>query len=234
MSNVENLRKQAKQFVRWHRERHWTVADVIRGQLPRYQQLSDGQIFEQEFRLADAQELVARRAGFADWTALLNATGSPADRARGAAESSAEAQPRVLRARPFVFVRDIARACAFYVETLGFELVFSYGEPSFYAEIERDGVRLCVRHVDEGTIDPERARREQLVGASLQVHDIKALFLEFQTAGARFLQTLQLQPYGVREFIVEDLDGNLLLFFEEQREAVGQERTAQHTAQTSG
>jgi uncharacterized glyoxalase superfamily protein PhnB len=226
MSNVENLRKQAKQFVRWHRDRHWTVADVIRGMLPRYQQLSDHQIFEREFRLTDAQELIARRAGFTDWTALLNSASGSAEVSGSETASIAEPelQAHVLRARPFVFVQDIAKACAYYVDTLGFKLAFMYGEPAFYAEVERDEVRLCVRCVDAKVIDPALAKREQLVIASLEVRGVKALFLEFQSAGARFSQPLQHRPYGVREFIVDDLDGNGILFFEPQPQLPEQER----------
>jgi uncharacterized glyoxalase superfamily protein PhnB len=212
MINLENLRKQAKQFVRWHRDRHWTVAQVIREWLPRYAALSDGQIFEAEFRLADAQELVSRRSGFADWQTLL-AAATDQTSTEDAASTSA-ARPRILVARPFVFVRDVDAACAYYADTLGFTLAFSYGNPAFYAEVERDGVRLCVRHTDDALIDPALAKREEIVLASFEVSDAKALYLELQNAGAVFSQTLRSQPYGTREFIVDDADGNRLLFFD--------------------
>ncbi|HEY4985896.1 MAG TPA: VOC family protein, partial [Bradyrhizobium sp.] len=39
-----------------------------------------------------------------------------------------------------------------------------------------------------------------------------ALFLEFQAAGAEFFQPLKREPWGARDFIVRDPDGNLLLF----------------------
>jgi uncharacterized glyoxalase superfamily protein PhnB len=42
--------------------------------------------------------------------------------------------------------------------------------------------------------------------------EIKQLFLEFQSAGASFVQTLKAKPWGARDFIVRDIDGNLLLF----------------------
>jgi hypothetical protein len=38
------------------------------------------------------------------------------------------------------------------------------------------------------------------------------MFLDFRTAGVRFHQTLREQHWGARNFIVEDLDGNLILF----------------------
>lgn len=42
--------------------------------------------------------------------------------------------------------------------------------------------------------------------------EIKLLFLEFQSAGVVFRQKLKKQPWGARNFIVKDPDGNLLLF----------------------
>jgi catechol 2,3-dioxygenase-like lactoylglutathione lyase family enzyme len=217
MRNLENLRKQAKQFVRWHRDRHWTVAEVIRATLPRYGQLSDGQIFEAQFRLADAQELVALRAGFGNWGALLAAFRDEAA-SEGPPASPALERPRLLAARPFVFVRDVGAACAYYVDVLGFELAFSYGNPAFYAEVDRDGLRLCVRHTDDPMIDPALARREEVVIASFEVTDAKALYLELQSAGAVFSKTLCAEPYGAREFVVDDPDGNRMLFFDLQKQ----------------
>ena len=43
-------------------------------------------------------------------------------------------------------------------------------------------------------------------------HEIKQLYLEFQAAGVRFYQTLRKEPWGAKTFIVQDPDGNLLLF----------------------
>ena len=36
MPNLENLRKQAKLYLRWHREQHYPVAHMIRSLLPQY------------------------------------------------------------------------------------------------------------------------------------------------------------------------------------------------------
>jgi uncharacterized glyoxalase superfamily protein PhnB len=44
------------------------------------------------------------------------------------------------------------------------------------------------------------------------VDDIKQLYLEYQSAGVDFHQPLRKEPWGARDFIVRDPDGNLLLF----------------------
>jgi uncharacterized glyoxalase superfamily protein PhnB len=211
--NLENLRKQAKQYVRWHRERVWTVAEMIRETLPRYAGLTDVQLLAASFRLADAQELVARRSGFESWAALLAACRAESEGPkRRRADGTERAQLRA--ARPFVFVRFVASALPYYVDTLGFRLEFAYGSPPFYAEVERDGVRLCLRYTREALIDAERARREDVVLASFEVTDAPALHRELQGRGARFSQPLRGEPFGARSFIVDDPDGNRLLFFD--------------------
>jgi len=121
----------------------------------------------------------------------------------------------IAAAEPQLFVADIKSSCDFFNGKLGFKIAFTYGEPPFYAQVTRDGVRLNLRCVEQPVIDAELRNREELLSASLTVataEEIEALFLEFQASGATFFQTLKRQPWGARDFIVNDPDGNLLLF----------------------
>src|SRR5260370_38269291 len=70
MPNLENLKKQAKLILRWHRERHYPVAAQIRGLMPRFLNMPDSEILAASFKLSDAQEMVARQHGFDSWQAL--------------------------------------------------------------------------------------------------------------------------------------------------------------------
>jgi len=63
MPNLENLKKQAKLYLRWHRDQHYPVVARIRAVLPRFHNLSDREVLAHRFRLSDAQELVARKSG---------------------------------------------------------------------------------------------------------------------------------------------------------------------------
>ena len=124
-------------------------------------------------------------------------------------------KPVITAAEPQLFVADIKASCDFFTGKLGFSIAFSYGEPPFYAQVKRDGARLNLRCVARPVIDPVLRDREKLLSAALTVasaEEIKALFLEFQAAGVAFFQTLKRQPWGARNFIVRDPDGNLLLF----------------------
>jgi hypothetical protein len=210
MPDIENLRKQAKLCLRWHRERHYPVAARIRDMLPRFRELTDQQILAAAFRLADAQELVAREQGFENWPALTS--GVPPMPKQATAIS---AKPVLVAAEPQLFVTDMAASVAFFTCKLGFATTFTHGEPPFYAQVARDGARLNLRHVDRPLHDAALAERESYLSASVTVAaagELKQLFLEFEAAGVEFHQRLKRQPWGARNFIAKGPDGNLLLF----------------------
>ena len=124
-------------------------------------------------------------------------------------------RPVLAAAEPQLFVSDIKTSCDFFTGKLGFAVVFIYCEPPFYAQVQRDGAQLNLRHVDAPVIDPALRDRESLLSASLTVATpdaVKQLFLEFQAAGVGFNQPLKREPWGATDFIVQDPDGNLLLF----------------------
>jgi len=126
-------------------------------------------------------------------------------------------KPTLLAAEPQLFVTDVGASCEFYKKKLGFTVAFIYGEPPFYGQVFRDGARLNLRHLDEPAINPELRDREHLLSASITVDDAKLLFVEFQTAGVLFHQTLKTESWGARTFIVRDPDSNLILFSGESR-----------------
>ena len=118
----------------------------------------------------------------------------------------------LVAAEPQLYVRDIVAACDFYSRMLGFSVAFTYGEPPFYGQVFRDGVRLNLRQTDDPVVDPARRDAEQLLSASITLEDATPLFLEYQQAGVAFAQPLRSEAWGARTFIVRDPDGNLLLF----------------------
>ena len=121
----------------------------------------------------------------------------------------------ITAAEPQLFVADIKASCDFFTGKLGFSTVFTSGEPPVYAQVARDAARINLRCVDRPPIDPELRDREELLGASLTVataEEIKRLFLAYQSTGVTFFQMLRREPWGARDFIVKDPDGNLLLF----------------------
>ena len=207
MPNLENLKKQAKLYLRWHRDRHYPVAARIRAVLPSFRHLSDREILAHSFRLSDAQELIARKTGFDSWEALRKGVQTMTD-----TQSEGVSKPFLRAAEPQLFVADIAGSCDFYTKKLGFSVAFTYGEPPFYGQVFRDGASLNLRHLDQPELNAVLRSKEDLLSASITVGDIKPLFLEFQAAGVAFAQTLKTEPWGARTFTIRDLDGNLILF----------------------
>lgn len=210
MPNLDNLKKQAKQYLRWRRDRYHPVAGEIRAALPRFRNLSDAQILNAPFKLADGQELVARQRGFETWQALK--TGASAMQPE---PKQPQAKPILASTEAVLYVSDFKRACDYFVSKMGFEIEFSYGEPPFFGLVKRDRARLCFRLVCQPVFIGDIREREQLLSASITVAtaaEIKELFQEFQSAGVDFFQNLKKEPWGARNFIVRDLDGNLVLF----------------------
>ncbi len=220
MPNLENLKKQAKLILRWHHERHYPVAAQIREQLPRFLNLPDSEILAASFKLSDAQEVVARQQGFDSWQALKTGLSKTPIKVKASSSKAVPSKVTIVGAEPQLLVTDIQRSCEFFRDKLGFSLVFSYGKPPYYAQVARDAARLnlrCVeqRSVERPVIESMVRDREELLSVSLTVAtavEIKLLFLEFQSAGVAFHQTLKKQPWDARNFIVKDPDGNLLLF----------------------
>ncbi|KZS52647.1 MULTISPECIES: VOC family protein [Rhizobium] len=210
MPNLENLKKQAKQYLRWHSERYYPVAAEIRAALPRFRHLDDSQVLEARFKLSDAQDLIARQMGFEGWQALKTGAAAMTDPkeqpAPQAILSSLSAQ---------LFVTDIKASCEFFTGKLGFRVDFVYGDPPFYGQVIRDNAQLALRLVCEPVFVGDIRQREHLLSASITVgtsDEIKRLFLDFQAAGVSFHQPLRKEPWGARNFIVLDPDGNLILF----------------------
>jgi catechol 2,3-dioxygenase-like lactoylglutathione lyase family enzyme len=210
MPGLDTYRKQAKQFVRWHRDREWTVAQVIREWAPRFAAMSDREILDAPFKLADAQEIVARKAGFESWAELkASAAVEPETR------SAKDAEPRIRTAVAHVFVTDLARAAAFYRDALGFTIEFTYGEPAYFGAVVRDGARFYLRHVDHPLIDDALRRREHLLTLALIVENreqLKRLYASVEAAGVPMHQPMKMHPWGDWDFVVRDPDGNLLSF----------------------
>lgn len=210
MPDLENLKKQAKLILRWHRERYYPVAAQIRGLLARFQNVPDAEILAASLKLSDAQEMVARQHGFESWQALKTGISTASRKAK-----PSRSKATITGAEPQLFVADIERSCEFFGKKLGFFLAFSYGDPPYYAQVGRDRARLNLRCVEGPVIESTVRDRAELLSASITVataDEIKLLFLEFQSAGVTFHEKLKRQPWGAKTFIVKDPDGNLLLF----------------------
>jgi catechol 2,3-dioxygenase-like lactoylglutathione lyase family enzyme len=207
MLNLDNLKKQAKLLVRWHRDGNYSVGGRIRN-LPRYRNLTDVEALALKFPLGEAQEIIALEAGYESWAALKSGLSTTTKQAR-----PVPASPMLKGAMPVVFVSNVQASAAFFRDKLGFAIDFLHGNPPFYASVSRGAARLHLRFVHEPVFAPGvREREDGLLSAFVDVDNIKGLFAEYKAAGVEFVHPLRKEPLGASAFIVRDPDGNSICF----------------------
>jgi len=101
---------------------------------------------------------------------------------------------------PVLPVSDLVRAVAWY-ERIGFVVQATFDG---YAILAFDGTEL---HLAE--FDDLPGPQQTWSGAYLRVVDADAVFARWTAMGAPTIAVPADQPYGIREFATEDLDGNL-------------------------
>ena len=206
MLNLDNLKKQAKLLVRWHREGNHSIGGRIRS-LPRYRNLTDVEALALKFPLSEAQEIIASDAGYASWAELKTGLAAAPKRAK-----PAPSVPEIKGAKPVINVANVQASAAFFRDKLGFKIDFLHGLPPFYGSVSRGGACLHLRFVHEQVFRDGVREEEQLLSAFLDVDNIKGLFAEFKVAGVRFVHPLRKEPWGASAFIVLDPDGNWICF----------------------
>jgi len=108
---------------------------------------------------------------------------------------------------PVVRVRDVVETVAFYQEQLGFDVDYLDGQR--FAIVSRgewsaERVRIHFTHSDQ----PDSSGALYItVGMTVDL-----LYAELQAKGVKITRHLETQPYGRREFEIEDLNGWRLIF----------------------
>jgi catechol 2,3-dioxygenase-like lactoylglutathione lyase family enzyme len=103
-------------------------------------------------------------------------------------------------------VRDIAASLAYFRDALGFEVAFTWGEPTYYAGVCRGAVSIHLQAASQTSRPAGASSLSVFVGSADDVHR------ELVARGARVLKPPASYPYGMRDFNVADLDGNTLVF----------------------
>jgi catechol 2,3-dioxygenase-like lactoylglutathione lyase family enzyme len=114
---------------------------------------------------------------------------------------------------PQFLVEDLSRAITYYRDKLGFKLDFMY--ESFYASVSRDGFAIHLKHGDNVRAGREHRKQEEHLDAYISVSRIRDLFSELENRGARVIRLLEERPWACLDFYVEDPDGHILCFSEQ-------------------
>jgi uncharacterized glyoxalase superfamily protein PhnB len=103
---------------------------------------------------------------------------------------------------PELPVADVERAQQHYRDALGFEIGWLYPDKGIGAASRGEAVIFFRKR--HGPFEPA-------------VHwmfaiDIDATYQELQSLGANIVDPLEMKPWGIRQFTVEDRDGNIFYF----------------------
>ncbi|MDG3576169.1 VOC family protein [Rhizobium sp. YJ-22] len=98
-------------------------------------------------------------------------------------------------------VKDMAKACDFYIGALGFRKTFENGNPVGFMILKRDGGELHL------TLQPRHEAADFNI-AHIMVNDVDAVHDACQRYGLRIIKSLQDKDYGLRAFVFADPDGN--------------------------
>jgi uncharacterized glyoxalase superfamily protein PhnB len=103
---------------------------------------------------------------------------------------------------PELPVADVERAQQHYRDALGFEIGWLYPGKEIGA----------VSRGDVGIFFRKRERPFEPAVHWVRAEDIDASYKEFQSLRANIVEPLEKKPWGLRQFTVQDLDGNLFYF----------------------
>jgi uncharacterized glyoxalase superfamily protein PhnB len=103
---------------------------------------------------------------------------------------------------PELPVEDVERAQRYYRDTLGFEIKWLYGDGSIGA-VARGDVAIFFRRTE---------RPFAPVAHWVFAPELRATYEECRSLGARIVDPLEKKPWGLHQFTVEDVDGNLFYF----------------------
>ena len=121
--------------------------------------------------------------------------------------------PRITSSAPVLLVSDVVASANYFRACVGFDYRQFHGDPPSFCICHRDGHYLMLAQVDDPKqIVPYWKIREKTCNAYFWVEDADGLYEEMKSKGARMDYGPYTQPYGVREFGIQDLDGHDISF----------------------
>ena len=123
------------------------------------------------------------------------------------------AKPGIVGSAPILLVKDVIASANYYRDKVGFAYEQFWGEPPCFCILWRDKFNLMLSQVDDPkSIIPHYKVVERMWNVYFWVNDADALYAELKSRGATIDYELCDQPYGCREFGIQDLDGYDIAF----------------------
>ncbi|NQZ14107.1 MAG: VOC family protein [Alphaproteobacteria bacterium] len=120
---------------------------------------------------------------------------------------------------------DIEKSLAFYVDLLGFKILYDRPE-SYFAMLERQGVQIMIEQLSEHERRWIAAELKQPFGRGMNLQmrtkDVSDLYKKVENSPYNIFLPIEEKWYraedievGNKQFIIQDPDGYLLRFFED-------------------
>ena len=116
---------------------------------------------------------------------------------------------------PYLIVDDVVATANYYRDKLGFRYERFWGEPPCFCMVRRNGVVIMLSQLERtGVIRPNRLvdPEKGAWDAYVWIDDADALHAEYKSKGVKIARDVCDQPYGCRDFDVEDCNGYRLCF----------------------
>lgn len=116
---------------------------------------------------------------------------------------------------PYFLVADVVGSANYYRDKLGFRYDRFWGEPPCFCMVYRNGVTVMLSQCPlPGIVRPNHVAEAESDAwdAYVWVDDADALFAEFSAKGVTIARAICDQPYGCRDFDIEDCNGYRICF----------------------
>jgi len=115
---------------------------------------------------------------------------------------------------PLLAARNVKETIEFYTKSLGFKMGMAFPDASNpeYVDLSKDGMVLMFIPAEDHGIGSE-----EKLGTGVYLYmqidgDIDEYYDEIKKRGVKIAVDIKDEPYGVRDFTVEDIDGYKLVF----------------------
>jgi Glyoxalase/Bleomycin resistance protein/Dioxygenase superfamily len=129
--------------------------------------------------------------------------------------SDKKAKPPRWSIAPYFIVDDVVTTANEYRDKLGFQYERFWGEPPCLCMVYRSGVVIMLAQLEKtGVMRPNRIVDPEggAWDAYIWIDNADALHAEFMSKGVKIARGICDQPYGCRDFEVDDCNGYRLCF----------------------
>ncbi|HZE69511.1 MAG TPA: VOC family protein [Pyrinomonadaceae bacterium] len=116
---------------------------------------------------------------------------------------------------PYFIVNDVVTTANYYRDMLGFRYERFWNEPPSFCMVHRNGIVIMLAQLEkEGVMRPNRVvdPEGEAWDAYVWIENADDLYSEFKSKGVKITREICDQPYGCRDFDVEDCNGYRLCF----------------------